>query len=327
MNLRLIGLFIWALGGTFHSFAQLSLEAFGDPFDGKNIEIAWNAPTNKLPKSLSTFKALPAVFSDEVVSNVIALCEFKDPERVRTLFRPVGQGREVQYQEPQLEKPVLGKSLRISPANGYISYFNPKAEALPRSRVEGVPSEAEALDLAARLLPKLGINEVDLAHKPDAKQLEYLKASRTIGRFVKGGKEPVEQVIVRGVILFRQMNGVAFSGQGDCGGLRVEFGNNAQIKELALTWRNLKPDKTVSLARLDQTIQRIKGGKAVIRLPEPFINPALIKKLTVTDARLYYFAFDGNDRQKTVYPYVMLTANADMGFTNQVVWLNCPIAK
>ncbi|HNR71108.1 MAG TPA: hypothetical protein P5037_08325 [Candidatus Paceibacterota bacterium] len=318
---------VWALGGTFPSVAQLSLEAFGDPFDGKRVEIVWTVPTNKLPQSLNTMRVLPAVFTDEVVSNVISLCEFKEPEQVRLLFRPVTHGKEVSYQEPQPEKPVLGKSLRIYPADGYINYLNPKAEALPRSRVEGVPDEAEALSLAVRLLPKLGINQDELAHKPDGKQLEFLKTSRTMGKFVKNAKEPVEQVIVRGVILFRQINNVAFSGAGDCDGLRVEFGNNAQIKELALTWRNLRTDKTVTLASPDQIVQRIKGGKAVIRLPEPFANLQLVKKLTIIDARPYYFAFVGGHRQKIVYPYVMLTADADLGFTNQVAWLNCPIVK
>jgi len=327
MNFRLIVFLVWTLGGTFRGAAQLSFEAFGDPFDARTVDLVWNVSVGKLPSSLDTLKVLPAVFSDEVVSNVIDLCQFLEPENVRARFRAVAQGSDVSYQEPHPEKPVLGKSLRISPASGYINYFNPTASSLPRTPIKEVPSQEQALDLAVKLLPKLGIRESELTHRADSKQFDYLITTETNGHFDKQQKKIVEEVTARGVVLFRQVNGVSFSGQGDCGGIRVKFGNNAQIKELALTWRNVKPEKTKAVANPAQIVERIKKGNAVIRLPEGVANPGVIKKLTITQARPYYFGFDGGERQKTIYPYVMLVATADTGTTNFVVSLNCPIFK
>jgi len=326
MKFRLV-LLCLGLGSTVSGVAQLALEAFGEWFDGRNVEIIWKASPDEMPASLGTFTVLPAAFSSEVLSNVIGLCRFKDEEKVRAIFRDVPAGKSVSYQEPYPGKPVLGKSLRFVPANGYINYFDPTASSLPGVPAQGVPSQKQALELAMRLLPKVGIKEADLARKPNNQGLAYLLTAKTNGRFDKDQRKAVEEVAVRGVILFRQVNGVSFSGPSDCGGLRVEFGNNAKIKELAVTWRNLKAEKPKSLANRAEIIHAIKQGQAVIRLPEGFGNAAALKTLTITQLRPYYFGMSGTELQKTVFPYAMLVATADAGITVFPVSLNCPIFK
>lgn len=326
MTSRIIILLL-GLGSAMSSVAQLSLGAFGEPFEGQNVEIIWKVSPDDVPASLDTFRVLPTTFSDEVVSNVIDLCGFRDVEKVGAIFSGVTDGKSVFYQEPYPGKPVLGKSLRVVPANGYINYFNPEGSSLPGVPAQGVPSQERALELAMSLLPKLGITETELAHKPNSRQLAYLVTAKTNGRFDKAQKKIVQEVAARGVILFRQINGVSFSGPGDCSGLRVEFGNNAQIKELAVTWRNLKPEKVETTATPAEIVQRIKLGRAVIKLPDGFGDAAVMKRLTITQLRPYYFGLSGTEMQKTVFPYAMLTATMDTGATNLPVSLNCPILK
>ena len=315
------------LGSAVSGVAQLALEAFGEAFDGQNVEIVWRVSPDELPASLDTFTVLPTAFSSEVVSNVIDLCRFEDEEKVRAVFRDVPAGKPASYQEPYPGKPVLGKSLRIVPANGYVNYFDPTASSLPGVLAQGVPSQEQALELAMRLLPKLGIKEADLARKPNSQEFAYLLTAKTNGRFDKAQKKAVEEVAARGVILFRQVNGISFSGPSDCAGMRVEFGNNAQIRELAVTWRNLKAEKPETVANRAEIIQAIKQGQAVIRLPERFGNAVALKTLTITQLRPYYFGMSGTEPQKTVFPYAMLAVTADTGVTNFPVSLNCPILK
>lgn len=327
MKLPLLILCVGLASASTNSPAQLALETFGEPLDAKNVDIVWNVPSNALPASLTTFKVLPTVFASEIVSNVIQLCGFKDPERVRATFSAVNDGKTISYTEPYPGKPVFGKSLCISPANGFISFSDPTASSLPRVPAEAVPTHEEALELAVALLPKLGISVSDLTHKPASNQLAYLATATTNGRFDKAQKKVVEDVAVRGVKLFRELNGVSFSGPGDCGGVRVEFGNHAKIRELALAWRNLRPDKRLAALTPAEITQAIRAGKAVIRRPEDLADATAIKKITVTQVRPYYYGLSGTDRQKTVYPYLMLTADATTSHTNLVVTLNCPVLR
>lgn len=326
MNLRLFFLCI-GLGSAASCVAQLSLESFGEPLDGQNIEVIWKVSPDEVPASLKTFTVLPASFSSQVVSNVIGLCGFKDTEKFRRIFDDAAAGKVAHYQEPNPGKPVLGKSLRIVPANGYISYFNPTASSLPGVPAEGVPSRERALQLATKLLPKLGIKESELACKPNSQELVYFVTEKRNGRFDKQKKKAVEEVAARGVILFRQVGGVSFSGPSDSGGLRVEFGNNEQIKELAVTWRSLKPEKEEAIASKEDIVRAIKEGQAVVRLPEGFGNEAKLKSVTITGLRPYYFGESGTEPQTMVLPYAMLTATAETGITNFPVSLNCRILK
>lgn len=326
MNLRLI-LLCFGLGSTVPGVAQLALEAFGEPFDGQNVEIIWKVSPGEMPAALATFSVQPTSFSSQIVSNVIDLCGFKDAEKVRDAFRDVVAGKTAFYQEPYPGKPVLGKSLRIVPANGYINYFSPTASSLPGVPVERVPSRGRALELTVNLLSKLGIKKSDFARKPDSQELVYFVTEKKNGRFDKERKKAVEEVAARGVILFRQVDGVSFSGPSDCSGLRVEFGNNEQIKELALTWRDLKPGEKGTVASQEEIVRAIKQRQAVVRLPEGFGDTAKVKTLTITGLRPYYFGESGTEPQAVVFPYAMLTATADTGVTNFPVSLNCPILK
>ncbi len=312
---------------TTASRAQLSLEAMGEPFDARGIELVWQVPTSEVPQAVAILKVLPASFSPEVVSNVIGLCGFKEPGKVWDHFKPVAKGKTVSYKEPHLGKPVLGKNLQISPANGSINFLDPSASSLPRTPVLGVPTEQEALARAVELRPKLGLRESDLAHKRDGSELDHFNIVQQIGRIDREQKKLVETPTVRGVILVRQVNGISFSGAGDFGGLRVEFGNEGRIKELALTWRNLQPDKTNAVANPEQILQFIRKGLAVIRWPQEANVVLPIHKITFTHLRPYYYGSGGDEPKRIVLSYAMLTALAETGNTSHPITLSCPLLK
>jgi len=324
---RLLPLIVVFAATATASRAQLSLEAMGEPFDAKEIELVWQVPTNEIPQTLATLKVSPASFSPEVVSNVIGLCGFKEPSRVWDHFKPVAKGKTVSYKEPHPGKPVLGKYLQISPANGSINFSDPSASALPTTPVMGVPTEQEALTRAVELLPKLGLREADLAHKNDGSELEHFNIVQKTGRIDREQKKLVETPTVRGVIFVRQVNGISFSGAGDFGGLRVEFGNEGRIKELALTWRKLLPDKTNAVASPEQMLQFIKKGRAVIRWPQDADVASPVRKITFTHLRPYYYGSGGDGPQRIVLPYAMLTATAETSNTNYSITLSCPLLK
>lgn len=309
------------LSGFSHYASQPSLVDLGEPFPGDNVEIVWGAPMNKLPTDLGIFKVLPAVFSQNVISNIVALGEFKQPEKVFAALQKAAKGQTASYQEAE-----TGKYISISPERGRISYLNHRAKAGSREPAEGIPSKPKTLELALDLLEKFGISRTNLACKPESEDLLLLHIQEEHGSFDKSEGKVVKRTVMNGVMFYRAVNGVAFSGIGPCGGAMVRFGNYAKVCELEIVWRNLKLDRPVSIASQEQFIRWIKDGKANIEYGEG-VDPRQIKKLAVTQIRPCYLGKSGIDIQKVVYPYAVLTATADMGHTNVVVNLNCSIFK
>lgn len=132
------------------------------------------------------------------------------------------------------------------------------------------------------------------------------------------------QTVSRGVRLFRAVDGVCFGGVGRCGGLYVDFGNDGEVSELELVWRTLQSKSEVTVAKSDQFRRWISAGQATLDIDDGF-DPSQIKRLTITRITPYYLGKDGTEIQKTIFPYAVLTALADLGRTNITVSLNTPI--
>lgn len=301
--------------------SQPSLVDLGEPFAGEKVEIVWAAPTNISPAGLGVFKVLPAAFSSHMISNLVALGEFKRPEQVYEALRGAVKGKTAWYQESE-----TGKYLSLSPERGRIAYMNHRAKAKSREPVEGVPSKEKTLELALAHLERFGINQTNLARKPDGKELLLLHVLEEHGSFDKSERKVVKRTVMNGVMLYRAVDGVSFNGIGPCGGAMIQFGNNATICEMEIVWRNLKLDRQVSLPGQDYFIQSIKDGESNIEYGEG-VDPRQIKKLTITQVQPCYLGKSGIDIQKFVYPYAVLTATAEMGYTNAVVNLNCTFLK
>jgi hypothetical protein len=310
-----------ALSGTTLRALEPSLDDMGHPYYGKDVEIIWEAPTNQLPTSLKVFEVLPASFSETTVSNLIVAAGFEEQAKARARLRPASRGKTAFFEELE-----TGKYLRFSPELGHISYVNHRVIALPSQPVERVPTKEKTLELALALLPALEITESELARKPDGNQLQLAHILQEHGSFDKQERKVVKRAIAQGVIISRAVDGVAFNGRGDCGNVRVLFGNHEEIAELQVVWRKLRPKREVKVAAKEQIMQWIRNGHAVIE-GDGSVHPSQIKQLTITQISACYLGKDVSEKQKTVYPYAMLTATAKTDFTNTVVRLNCPIFK
>lgn len=297
-----------------------SLEEVGQPLDAKSIQLVWNA-TNQIPATLNSYEILPRIFSEETISNLVAITGFKEPEKVRATFMPALKGKLVSYKENETQK-----YLSINPARGHIVYHNFRSIALPRQPNEGVPDKPRVKELAFKLLPLLGIKESELARKPNTNEFQLAHAVREEGRFDKETKKQVTRTIMQGIIMGRSMDGTPFNGRGDCGGVRVSYGNNEQIAELQVVWPTLKVGKKLTLVSTPQIQEWIKKGNAVIEGGEGF-NPVNMKKLTVTEIYPTYLVHDVDQAQKTIYPYAMMSGRADTGTTNETVRVSSPIFK
>jgi hypothetical protein len=301
---------------------QLSLESLGEPFDGRNVEVNWAASTDAVPAKLEVFRTVPASFSLEIISNLVTLVELKNPAKAAGILSTARQGKPASLTEAE-----TGKYLAVTPATGYICYYDRQAVAMSPSAIRGVPTDDETLALARRILATLSISESNFVHKPRSVELERSGILEEAGGYDKQERVKFKVPVARGLILFRQINGIGLSGPGDCGGFRVEFGNDAKIKELAVSWRGIKPERLSPTAEREDITKRIKEGRAVINIPAGLPPAHNIRKLRITSVRPYYLGQTGDEPQKFIFPYLMLTAEADMGHTNGVVSLNCPILR
>ncbi|MGI8964711.1 MAG: hypothetical protein ACR2H1_01340 [Limisphaerales bacterium] len=284
----------------------------GEPFKNKNLEIVWEA-TNQLPKTLNVYKVLPSKFSSEVISNVIAMCEFKNPTQAEHALLPVLEGKNASFE-----------SLSISPERGEISYFNSKVIALPRQPVEGVPSVEETLKLSLKILGQLDIDKSQIARKPGNNEFLFWRDERVLGGRVEG--KYIKRETARGIYLIRAVDGIRFNGIGFFGGLYVNFGNNARIAQIDFVWRNLELKRQSPVADKKQIMQWIKDGKAALVPGEDIsFNPASIKKLAITKIIPFYFGKNGMEVQNMVYPAAEIIAK--INDTTNLVSLTCPIVK
>lgn len=296
-----------------------ALGNMGDPFEPHGVEIFWQS-TTRLPAILNVYQTEPKIFPEAVISNLVTVAGFKEPKTAHDALKGALRGKTASYQEPGTKR-----YLRIAPDSGHILYQNFAVIALPRESSEGVPEKGRALELALKLLPLLGLNEAELARKPDGK-LQLAHVLREQGRLIQKATNEVKRTVMQGIVMGRSVEGVPFNGRGDCGGVRVSFGSHEQMAELQVVWPNLKASRRVFVADEKQILKWVKEGQAVIE-HDGSINTAQIKELTITEAIPYYLGQDVTERQKTVYPYAVLKAKADAGVTNVVVHLSCPIFK
>jgi hypothetical protein len=311
------------LGGVLMLFAsdalalQPDLTEMGHQFGAKGVEIIWQAPTEQLPKKLTVSRIKPRHLSLEVISNLVTLARFNKPEEAFTALRPAANGRQARFQE---DKPLRG--VLINPESGYISVANSGAEALPREPVHGVPKKDELLALALALMSKLDINPLELARKPGTDEFHLAHILGEQGSFDKEARKVVKRTVKQGIILARAVDGIAFNGRGSCGGVTVCYGNNHMITSLEVVWPRLEAERSVGVVNKDQLLQWIKEGKAVI---DEGVEANQIRKLTITQIVPCYLGKHPLEDQKIVYPYAEMAAKADLGGSNAVVRLSCPI--
>ena len=265
----------------------------GDSFTDEitaGMKIVWAVPTNVWPPTnkIWSYKVIPQHFSDAAISNLMT---------------------------------SLGtKNLNINPASGYINYQDEKAIASMVSSVTnvpspviGVPSKQETYQLGLKYLHLAGIDTSQLATKPDGKL--YTVSWLGTREWFDTNRNYIKETNSWGVAFYRRIDGINAYGASVA---FFEFGNNAKVHELEISWRNLEPyqllDHFVTPA---QIVQSIQNGKT------PFL-PRLrtiwtfgkVKTLTITDAEPCYEMKPGGDTMNFATPVLQLSAVMNNGTTN-----------
>jgi len=296
-----------------------SLRLEGEPFR-PNARIVW-AATNEIPPRLMIYQVVPQQFSNELISNLLKITFFKPVNMKLSADKKTMSWR---YRE---EDGGLVRSLDVAPSFGYINYFNTDAKKEDTKHpATGVPSYEEVEKLAVHYLQLLGGDTNQLSWKPQSRT--ELDSTSYDKRPWKGGHVIQQQVLMRGIMLCRQVDNIRFNSPCGRGGIFITIGSNARISDLELNWRNLQTFhlyKTVTQAKI---VKFIKTGNAVVPDPENTDLTSLLqaKKLTITDIAPRYWGEVGGAPQDFVYPFAELQVTADLGGTNKINFvLNCPV--
>lgn len=307
---------------------MLAVSTKGGTFTNESpagMKIIWAVPTNVWPPDYKiwTYKVVPQHFSDAVVSNVMAIGGFTMKDRIKLPPEALAIDRKALRFDNKDET----KELVILPTLGYIDYKDENAEAKAVSTVKGVPepvigvpkNEYETTQLGLKYLRLLGIDIDQIARKPgtDELDLHWSKKSRE-WTDQKTKKEMIDTPLTFGVFFTRRIDGIEMNGFGD---VYIEFGNNAKVFELELTWRNLEPYELHDrFATPEQIVKSIASGQT----PLPRLAgwpPDRIKTLTITNATPRYSrgGKQPDEPLDFVVPALQLGAVVDDGKTNRCV--------
>jgi hypothetical protein len=288
------------------------------------IRVIWAVPTNVWPvDKLWIYKVLPQNFPQVVISNVMAVGSFTRANQRKTpadllAVDPAG-----------IRFSGVRTYLEILPTLGYIKYYNENAEARMTSAIKnipepvvGVPNQDEATRLGLIYLRLLGIDSCEIARKPGSSELDLHWERTTRGWIDQKTKKEVDEVQGFGVHFTRCLDGVPISGFGD---FSVSFGNEAKVRELEVSWRNLEPyrllDKFVTPKEIVESIQ--SGGARLPRLEGWPLDE--VKTLTITNATPRYTRKPGDEPMDFVSPALQLDAIMNNGKTNKYIWFQMGI--
>ncbi|MGA9450974.1 MAG: hypothetical protein WBW41_06480 [Verrucomicrobiia bacterium] len=314
--------------------ATLSVAADGPVFENSfpkfrvhNPEIIWAAPTNQPHAALWIYKVITQTFSNLAISNLMAMGKFtmSDEQNGHKKISTTNEDTLFFFDKKR------GCNLTIVPSQGRIEYWDNYAPANHWDRtnhlweqVAGLPDETKVKKLGLKFLKQFGIQPADLAQNAKNHLITFGE-KQTRGYFDRRrGKYIDDEVTARGIFFDRRIDGVNFAGIGVGGGCEIVYGNHAKIADFKLVWRNLQPYEHHQVASPDEIMQQIREGKAVIT-HKNLVNPAEIKKLTITDCSSLYKGANGEETQDFVYPFAQIEAVADLGYTNVAVQLYCPI--
>lgn len=274
-----------------------------------NIQITW-AATNSFPHSLLVYKVLTESFSMLAVSNAMSLGQF-EMKNLSKGEHPIIKDKNLIYFYGTNEY-GRRKTLYIAPTFGAMEY---ESEMDFKKIVENVPTSDEAISLGRNVLRKLGIDSSMLSDKV---KIGYDDTSTKIDR--EGNKLGGTHVIRRGVAFSRSIGGIATS---DSRCFLIHFGSNGRIEDFSLTWRNFVPHESYSVLTINQIIDSIKAGKAVI--PEQFSDADSFNtatNLTIVKATPRYYNGTKGSKVPFVYPYLELEV---LTVDNNTAFLHCQI--
>src|SRR5258708_23010199 len=149
-----------AFGGTFQNESPAGLPG---------IRIIWAIPSNVWPvDKIWSYRVIPQVFSDAVISNAMAIGSFTMRDKAKLSADVLAIDRKAIFSKDKAET----KWLQILPTLGYMKYYDGNAEAKAVSVVKdvpeavvGVPELTEATRLGLKYMRLLGIDVSQIARK------------------------------------------------------------------------------------------------------------------------------------------------------------------
>jgi hypothetical protein len=306
--------------------------AFGGAFTNESravsqrMQVVWAVPKAVWPVAgIWTYKVIPQDFSSAVISNVMKIGAFTMKDKV-TLS---GDALAIDKKAVLFKDKGETEWLQILPTLGYLKYYNDNAEAKAISAIKdapepvvGVPELREATELGLKYMRLLGIDVSQIARKPRTSDFDLHWEVKTREWINQKTKKPVREIQSFGIDFTRSIDGFEVSGFGD---IFLDFGNNAKVHELEVSWRNLQRyELRHDLVTGEAVVNSILNQQTALPMLEGW-PLAEIKTLTITNAAPRYSRKRGEEPMDFVVPALQLDAIIDNGKTNRSVWFQTGI--
>ena len=310
-------------------FIGLAASVNGGTFTNESpagIKIIWAVPTNVWPvDQIWTYRVIPHVFSDAVVSNAMAIGSFTIKDRVTLPPDTPAIDKNGFYFGNKDET----KELIIAPTLGYITYYNQDADAKMTSAIKGVPEPVvgvpelpEATRLGLHYARLLGMDVSLFSQKSHSTDFDLHWIVTTRGWTDKKANKQIKETDDFRVSFTRRIDGFPVSGFGD---FEVYFGNNAKVSKLVVSWRGLQPyELHTNLVTPEQVVKSIADGRTSLpQIPRFLMGP--IKTLIITNATPRYNRNLEDQPMDFVVPALRLDVIVDDGKTNMPIWFQTGI--
>lgn len=290
------------------------------------MHVVWAVPNGVWPiDGIWVYKVLPQEFSAAVISNAMEIGTFTMRDKVKLSGDSLAIDRKALFFRDKAET----KWLEILPTLGYLKYYDGNAEAKAVSTIKdvpepvvGVPELSEATRLGKKYMRLLGIDVSQIARKSGTCEFDLHWEVKTREWSDPKTKKPVREIQSFGINFTRAIDGVEVSGFGD---VFVDFGNNAKLHQLEVSWRNLQPYQLRhGLVTGEEVVRSIHNRKTTLPVLEGWPLEK-IKTLTITNATPRYSRKRGDEPMDFVVPVLQLDAIIDNGMTNRSIWFQTGI--
>jgi hypothetical protein len=279
-----------------------------------DLNVHWNAPTNKIPASIRVYRLLTRELSPQAMSNLMAACSLTAKDRAN-------KGEEMIFRSSD-----GSRVLQIIPASGFIDYRTTMNHSWT-NLVKDVPSERQVRKLAQKYLREFDINVADVEKKENGSEPNFTVFERGLTYFVK--PTAIHNTEAREVRFKRAVDGIPFVGAGAGGDGEIEFGSHGIITGIHLSWRNIERDKNYPTVTPEAMVKSIRGGNAIQGMvPDTVgsIDWTKVKSVTIKRAEpCYYTGGDPFSPSDWLQPYAALWTTVDTGHGNVDVEIDCPI--
>ena len=247
------------------------------------------------------------------VSNLVALGPFTTENLVRS-----------NIDEILFKKPDGLTTLWISRRLGAINLQSRNSYG-PTNLAEHIPKMTDLMALTTNLLGQLNIRVEDMTRNSDGSPAISFSEPFTVYLV---NHTFVTNVGYRAANFRRAVDGARFVGNGAGGDGEIQFGAYGKPTKISLSWRNLERHRFYGTADPDTIRRWIRAGKAVqgmMRMDLEPIDWKSVKSVTITGAKLCYYAGGPFEPSDWLMPFVALWTTVDTGHGKVDVEIDCPI--